>query len=145
MPRLLLLLLLAPLAVAAPVPKNTARERIEKEFGKIVDPKGDCGFDVKGDSLTITMPADEVRDITKGVDTAPRVEREVTGDFVLTVTISAPLTKKAEVAKAMKGAKDVWPFVGGGVQFRGEKGNWFTQGLSRWNDDDELKGGLPAI
>lgn len=137
------LLLLPPLLSAAPVPKADSREKIEKRFGKIVDPKGDCKFGLSGDALTLTLPANEVRDIVKGVDTAPRVEREVTGDFVLTVTISAPLDAKAKVAKAMAGEDGVYPFVGGGVQFRGKKENgWFTHGLSRWNDG-ELKSGLP--
>lgn len=125
MPRSLVLLLLAPLvAIAAPVPKQTEKEKIEAKFGKVVDPKGDSTFALDGDALKITLPAGEERtfgytgdDIAhpdrskpKKFDIAPRVECTRTGDFTLTVRVKAPLNKDAQRPKGQ-----TWVYAGGGV------------------------------
>jgi regulation of enolase protein 1 (concanavalin A-like superfamily) len=63
--------------------------RTLKGWGQVVDPAKDCQFNTDGDRLTIDIPATkhdlsaEVGDIT-----APRVLREVEGDFIVQVKVS---------------------------------------------------------
>jgi regulation of enolase protein 1 (concanavalin A-like superfamily) len=49
-----------------------------------VDPLGDCRFDRKGETMTLTVPAREER------ATAPRLLRDVEGDFVVQVRVGGP-------------------------------------------------------
>lgn len=122
-------LCLVPLAVvAAPVPKETGQQKIEKKYGKIVDPKGDCKFELDGESLKVTLPADKVRDLTDKIDTAPRLVQEVSGDFVLTVKVHPDLSADAVAGKDMGGTGG---FLGGGLQFKCGEKKWFCQNFSR--------------
>jgi regulation of enolase protein 1 (concanavalin A-like superfamily) len=63
--------------------------RTLKGWGQVVDPAKDCQFNTDGDRLTIDIPATkhdlsaEVGDIT-----APRVLKEVEGDFIAQVKVS---------------------------------------------------------
>ncbi len=138
-----MLALSASTTVAAPVPKNKTRERIEKLYGNIVDPKGDCTFSLDGDKLDITLPANEVRGLSGTFDTAPRVERQVSGDFILTVRFRIPLSDKAGLPPGLGGVDDAMPFLGAGVLFKGKE-TWFAHGLSRWNDGGRLRSGMPT-
>jgi hypothetical protein len=105
MPRIVVALLFAPLlAVAAPVPKPTEKDKIEAKFGKIVDPKGDSKFALDGDALKITLPAGEERrfgytEEQKGeerrFDHTPKVTFSQTGDFILTVRVVGPTDDEA--------------------------------------------------
>ncbi len=104
------LLALAPLAVAAPVPKESEVEKIKKLFGEIVDPDKDCKFKLDGDKLLVTMPGGKRYDYRderlpgrqageqKPVTNCPRVLREVEGDFVVTVRASATLPDDPKAA-----------------------------------------------
>ncbi len=140
------LLALAPLAVAAPVPKDTERQAIEKRYGKVVDPKGDSKFELDGTKLKITLPANEVRDLTHETDTAPRVTREVKGDFELTVRIEVHLDEQATVLDELVEKKLRVKAVAGGVQLRGSGpiDPWFRCGFSRYQIDGEVvRSGCP--
>lgn len=129
---LIALLLIPLLAIAAPVPKQTEREKIEAKFGKIVDPKGDSKFELDGEALKITLPAGEERHFGftadpadrenikkyKKFDDNPRVEFTRTGDFVLTVRVSMPLAEDT-----------VGTRLGGGVRVTPKDGNWYRFGV----------------
>lgn len=141
MPRTIVTLFLLPLAaLAAPVPKETEQQKIEKKYGKIIDPKGDCKFALDGESLKVTMPADKVRDLTDKIDTAPRLVQEVTGDFVLTVKVHPDMSTDAVAGKDMVGTGG---FLGGGVQFKSGDKKWFCQNFSRSTSDGKVFSCMP--
>lgn len=58
-------------------------------WGERVDPNGDCTFRAEGDQLTIAVPG-TAHDLSAeaGRTNAPRVLRDVTGDFTAHVTVS---------------------------------------------------------
>ena len=105
------LLVLASLAVAAPVPKESEAEKIKKAFGEIVDPDKDCKFKLDGEKLVLTMPGGKRYDYwdeklpgkpseqEKPITNCPRVLREAEGDFVITVRVTAALPKDPEAAE----------------------------------------------
>src|SRR5438105_204783 len=86
-----LTLLALPLAVlAAPVPKG--QSEAVKEFGTAVDPDNDCTFAAADGKLTITAPANHHTLTTSPTKkNAPRVVRDVEGDFTATVRVQAEL------------------------------------------------------
>jgi regulation of enolase protein 1 (concanavalin A-like superfamily) len=104
---------LTPLAVAAPVPKESETEKIKKLYGEIVDPDKDCKFKLDGEKLLITMPGGkryEYWDLDekppwnqandwKALTNCPRVLREIEGDFVVTVRAYASLPKEPKPAE----------------------------------------------
>src|SRR5437764_15408378 len=94
MPRLLLLLLLvAPFAVAAPVPPPSEKEQIARLWGKTVAPSDKYEFKLDGKLLTIRTAGEPARNAFwgGGPETMPRVTRKVTRDFEATVTdVAAP-------------------------------------------------------
>jgi regulation of enolase protein 1 (concanavalin A-like superfamily) len=118
MTRSVWLLLLAPLlATAAPVPKETDKEKIEKQFGTIDDPEKDCTFALDAGKLTITMKGGKeyTWDRDEKVTNCPRLTKEVKGDFVVTAKVSAELAEKAEKAVGK------WAEAGAGVIVIGDK------------------------
>jgi hypothetical protein len=131
---LLPLLSVRLLAVAAPVPKQTEREKIEAKFGKIVDPRGDSKFELDGDALNITLPAGEGRGFgytknpkgkaDKKFDHTPRVEFTRTGDFVLTVRVNTPLAEGLVATPP-----DTACQLGGGFRFTPKVGDWSRFGV----------------
>jgi hypothetical protein len=121
-------------AVAAPVPKRTEADKIEAKFGKVVDPKGDSKFELDGDALKITLPAEEPRGFgythdpkgraDKKFDHTPRVEFTASGDFVLTVRVNTPLDEKAVAVSPGKACE-----LGGGIRFTPKSGDWSRFGV----------------
>lgn len=133
--RPLILLLMPLVAVAAPVPKDGVKAKIEKQYGKMVDPKGDSTFDLDGDKLTITLPAGEPRgfgyveglkrgDPDEKFDHTPRVEFTQTGDFTLTVRVHSPLTEDAKPLTPESASE-----LGGGFRFNPKNGSWYRFGV----------------
>lgn len=91
----LLLLVLGPTVVAAPVPKDLARETLEKLFGTPVEPKGcSVSLDKSEKTLKLTaVPSPDQPEEKVGqyhVLWSPRTGREVDGDFDVTVKITLP-------------------------------------------------------
>ena len=132
--RTCLFLVVASAALAAPVPKPTEKEKIEARFGKVVDPKGDSKFALDGDKLVITLPANETRGhdyegdprhgtkaLTK-TTTAPRLEREMEGDFTATVRVTIKLDPKA---KHIRDKYD-WTFLAGGIDVAWAEREWYS-------------------
>lgn len=79
------------LVVAVPIcaAAQDSRARVFKGWGRAVDPDRDCQFTPEGNRLSITVPATrhdlsvEARDMN-----APRVIRDVEGDFIIQVKVS---------------------------------------------------------
>jgi regulation of enolase protein 1 (concanavalin A-like superfamily) len=109
--RSLLLLAIAPLVLsAAPVPKRNDAARLKEIYGTWDDPDKDCAFAFKGDKLGISLPAawhvlwPSLRGSTNN---APRVLREVEGDFTAVVRVTFPVPKQVP--------QEFWPFCSGGL------------------------------
>src|SRR5262249_36323812 len=67
-----------------PAPHLTLRD-----WGSAVDPDGDCTFTIKPNALTIAVPgSDHVLGVERGRMNAPRVLREITGDFIAQVRVA---------------------------------------------------------
>ena len=98
MRRLFPLLFALPLmALAAPVPKETDQAKLAKLFGTPVDPAKDCKFTLDGTKLTITAgKGDHDLSVQNKAMDAPRVLKEIDGDFEMTVKVSADYPKGAK-------------------------------------------------
>lgn len=72
-----------------PVPVDRTRAVLEKHWGVPVDPEGDCTFRPERDRLRIVVPGKpHILSTEIGHTNAPRVVREVDGDFWAEVTVS---------------------------------------------------------
>jgi hypothetical protein len=82
-----------PAAVAAPVPKDAqGREAVLRTFGTPTDPTKEAEFAVEGRKLVVRLPKPMPRVRTR-MD-FPHTAREASGDFVLQVKLSYPLSEK---------------------------------------------------
>jgi regulation of enolase protein 1 (concanavalin A-like superfamily) len=96
MKRVAFLLLVPMVAVAAPVPKETAEQKLAKLFGTPVDPKKDCEFKLDGTKLTLKVgKGDHALHAHQNRMAAPRTLREADGDFTVEATVSAEHPKEA--------------------------------------------------
>jgi len=143
-----LVLFLVPLmAVAAPVPKNELKAKIESKFGKMVDPKADSTFELDNDALKITLTAKEDRRFgyttsdgqgdAKRFDHTPRVEFARTGDFDLRVRVNASLATDAETVEGKKAMH-----IGGGVKLVTSDGSLYWCGMVRIVSRAEVRTGF---
>jgi regulation of enolase protein 1 (concanavalin A-like superfamily) len=139
--------------LAAPVPK--AEQFTVKGWGDPVDPLKDCTFDVgKDGKLTLTVPG-KGRDLAAHRDEmhAPRVLREVEGDFKIEVSVDGewPLGATSTLMSRP-------PFFGAGIflaeddknYIRFEKAQYESGGqkpcyasLELWQDGQWSKSGTP--
>jgi regulation of enolase protein 1 (concanavalin A-like superfamily) len=147
-------LALIPLvAFAAPVPKTT--EHPLRGWGEAVDPLKDCTFDVDKDGkLTFTVPG-KGRDLAAHRDemNAPRVLREIEGDFKIEVSVEGewPLGATSTL-------KDRPPFFGAGIFLAEDDKNYIRLekaqyesgaqkpcyiGFEHWQNGEWLKYGTP--
>lgn len=105
-------------AAAAPVPKETAEQKLARVFGTPVDPNKDCTFDFDGNKLTIKAgKGDHALHVAQMRMAAPRTLKEVEGDFVAEVKASAEHPTAAKPALASRN------FL------------FHSQGLLLWADD----------
>lgn len=115
MPKLRLLLfatLVAGPAVAADPPREV------KGWGVVTDPDADCAVKLVKDALSVTVPG-EPHDLHPAIEqNAPRVLRNVEGDFTATVAVG-------NVKPGAKPARD------GGIAFA-------SAGLLVWHDEDNF-------
>ncbi len=94
---LLALFALPLLLVAAPVPKETDAQKLAKLYGTPVDPLKDCKFTLDGTKLTITAgKGDHDLSVQNKVLNAPRVLKEIEGDFEMKVKVSGEYPKGAK-------------------------------------------------
>jgi hypothetical protein len=111
------LLALPLVAFAAPVPKGPA---VSKEFGTSVDPDKDCTFVIEDGKLTITIPpTHHTLSTASSKQNAPRVLKDVEGDFTATVRVQAgyPDDPKSDLP-------DHEPGVAAGLVVWGGEGNF---------------------
>lgn len=102
-----MLLTLAGLAMAAPVPKAKA-PKMEDVFGEVTDDKSDCKFEMNQDgSLTMSLPA-----ATQDLLYRRPVSKQIEGDFLLTVRITHTIPKGAD------GIQGLAPMVSAGIVCR---------------------------
>jgi regulation of enolase protein 1 (concanavalin A-like superfamily) len=112
-------LLLLALVVAAPVPKGPADE-MGRDWGTRVDPDKDCRFRLDKGRLRITIPGTpHVMSAERGTTNAPRVVRDVAGDFTAEVRVSSdfPTDDKALVDRR-------WAFYGAGLVVWADEKNY---------------------
>jgi regulation of enolase protein 1 (concanavalin A-like superfamily) len=84
-------LLLTPVLVAAPVPRDEAG-RISRLYGTVHDPDKGTEFRSAGDTLRVSVPPEpRLLGPWCKVVSAPRVWREVGGDFTVTVRVTFPI------------------------------------------------------
>ncbi len=100
MRRALFVLALLPLLLeAAPVPKEKEGQQLAKQYGTPVDPLKDCKFTLDGTKLTVTAgKGDHDLSVQHKVLNAPRVLKEIEGDFEMTVKASGEYPKGAKSA-----------------------------------------------
>jgi hypothetical protein len=112
-------LLAACAALAAPVPIH-APVFFKPGWGKPIDPDKDCTFIQTKETLTIEIPGKD-HDINPGQRrmNAPRLMREVKGDFRLDVRVSSewPLSRKSSVVNKPEGRgyRETNIFIGAGI------------------------------
>jgi regulation of enolase protein 1 (concanavalin A-like superfamily) len=115
---LLVLFALPLLLVAAPIPKETEAQRLARLYGTPVDPAKDCKFTLDGDKLTITAgKGDHDLSVQSKEMNAPRVLKEIEGDFEMKVKVSGTYPKGA------KGASEKRTLV------------FYGHGLLVWDDE----------
>jgi regulation of enolase protein 1 (concanavalin A-like superfamily) len=107
----------------------------EADWGKVTDPDGDCRVKAEKGKLTITVPA-KTHDLNPLNGTnAPRVLRQVQGDFTATVKVTGDF-KPGNVSTNPNGA----PFNGAGLLLwqdannflRLERNNWWHPNLNKY-------------
>jgi regulation of enolase protein 1 (concanavalin A-like superfamily) len=105
-------LVLAPAwAAAKPLRPNPERELLEKHWGLAVDPERDSTFRADRDGLRITVPGKpRVMSVEIGKTNAPRVLREIVGDFSVEVKVSGAFP--ADARCLIEGR---WPYHGAGL------------------------------
>src|SRR5438093_620042 len=87
----ILVLACVPLvAVAAPVPKEVDAGRMRRSYGEAIDPDRDCKFEMLVEKLRLTIPG-KPHFVERKLGNAPRVAREVEGDFTITVRVTFPI------------------------------------------------------
>jgi hypothetical protein len=118
----LLAVLLASAAVgAAPVPKETPREeQLRKLYGTRVDETKRGTFSIERNCLTIGL-RDQPPDTDREPPGAPRMMRDVAGDFVASVSIGCPLPDRVPDQK-------LEPYLGGGFVVMFGKGHFIHFG-----------------
>jgi RNA polymerase sigma factor (sigma-70 family) len=93
---------------AAPTPEDRLTL---KGWGKAVDPDGDCKFTVEKGKLTITIPGtDHALAVERKQMNAPRVLREMEGDFIIQVKVAGEMPGGA--TSVVEGRR---PFHGAGL------------------------------
>ncbi len=107
----ILLLACFPFAIsAAPVPPDDRAAKLALAYGVWTDPDKDCKFALKEGELRVSLPAawHLLWPSREGsTNNAPRVLREVEGDFTAVVQVTFPLPKRVP--------KDFWPYCSGGL------------------------------
>ncbi len=112
MARLALLLLGLTFAIAAPLARPAAPPKPTKSsrpwfdgWDKPIDPVGDCTFERKGERLTIKVPGpDHGLEFWDDSHKAPRLMRDVAGDFAIQVRVGGSFRPARGSRGASQGA-----------------------------------------
>ena len=98
-------------AMAAPIPPEDDRTKLQRMYGTWADPDKDCSFKLNGGELKISIPATEHRMKEVGLgapSNAPRTLREVDGDFTAVLRVAFPIPPQ-------RGPRGPWLFFSGGL------------------------------
>jgi regulation of enolase protein 1 (concanavalin A-like superfamily) len=124
----------------SPVAKAQDKKPREiKDFGEVTDPDGDCKIEEKEGKLTIKVPGSlhdlfpNQKDEKKRLN-APRVLREVEGDFVAYVKVTADWKPGGKIAEA-----NTFPYNGAGLLIWGEGGEFVRLERNVW-----IAGAMPT-
>ena len=86
---------LTSVLAAAPVPKEDDAARMRRIYGSAHDPDQGAAFKPSGDTLRITLPQERrLLDAWNKIANAPRVWRDVRGDFTVSARVSFPVREK---------------------------------------------------
>lgn len=124
----LLLILAAPLAPAAPLPRTEA-ETIRRLYGTPVDPDSVCTFTLDGTLLRLTA-AGGLRGLNpgRGLTNAPRTLKPVAGDFTATLR----MTRDAVADGTGPDSSEYTPSGGGGLLLWVDAGTHLRLSRSQW-------------
>lgn len=94
----LLALMSAAAVAAAPVPEDDAAARLQRQYGTWVCQEPACKYTLSGDVLRVKLPAGGVSYHWGGktLGPAPRVLKEVTGDFEAVVRVRAAFPERVK-------------------------------------------------
>lgn len=105
------MLVCLPLTVAAaPVPPEGEAAKLRQTYGTWTDPDKDCRYTLKGSELRVSLPASwhiQWPNRRGATNNAPRILREVEGDFTAVVRVTFPVPDQVP--------KEVWPYCSGGL------------------------------
>ena len=114
---------------------------VDHSNGMVIDPDGDCNFEAQDGKVVITIPgiAHDLSSYNKKKN-APRILREVEGDFIVEVKVSCDLDpgdESAEEGKAIFNGAGllIWHDDDHFVRF---ERNAFLMGTDHFNGDEEL-------
>jgi regulation of enolase protein 1 (concanavalin A-like superfamily) len=114
---LVIVVTLVTLTAAAPGPKATTDL---KGYGAVVDPDRDCAFNLEDGRLKIAIPtASHTLTISLEKQNAPRVLRDIEGDFTAVVRVAAEFPDNP-----MSDIKDSDPAVAAGLVVWGDDENY---------------------
>jgi regulation of enolase protein 1 (concanavalin A-like superfamily) len=111
--------------VAAPIPKDDSDAgRMQRIYGSVFDPKEGVEFRPSGGSLHIKLPRGKKFLLAPQHEffNAPRVLRDVKGDFTATVRVSFPI--RSEVPAKFSNIREGW--AGGGLVVWLDNANFLT-------------------
>jgi RNA polymerase sigma factor (sigma-70 family) len=114
------------LATAPELQSRARSPLLLKGWGEAIDPDGDCSFDLVDGRLTITVPAPARPSRGHGLEAegnmlnAPRVLREIEGDFIADLKVVATFKPAGPSANPRAS-----PFVGAGLLLWNDAGNYF--------------------
>jgi hypothetical protein len=100
-------------------------------WGMLIDLDNDCTVKDEGGKLTITIPGG-IHDLNKqlGGMSAPRLLREVDGDFTIQVKVSGEFDPGDEAAK--RDERDIAPFCSAGLLLWQDEGNYLRLERNGW-------------
>jgi regulation of enolase protein 1 (concanavalin A-like superfamily) len=104
------------------------------DWGTAIDPDNDCKIVDKGDVLEISVP-NTLHDLNADNDklNSPRVLREVSGDFSITVQVTGGFKPSAKSTNS----KAV-PYIGGGIVVWQDSNNYVFLGRAAINRKDKI-------
>jgi regulation of enolase protein 1 (concanavalin A-like superfamily) len=104
------------------------------KWGTAIDPDGDCKIEDKGEGLEVAIPATH-HDLNADNNklNAPRVLREVTGDFTMTVKVSGGFKPSAKSTNP----KAV-PYIGAGIVVWQDSDNYIFLGRAAINRSNKI-------
>lgn len=127
------LLLIAPVVIAAPIPKESEADKIRRLYGSPEDPDKSSTFALVGNNLRLTA-AKGLRGLnpSRGLTNAPRTLKAVTGDFEATLR----LTKDAIADGTKRDTGEYTPSGGGGMILWVDENTHLRLSRSQWAVED---------